>query len=119
MSAFLAAAVSAASWCFCEGMRFLFEVRCATFVALCATEVAWALGSSGDTLIEEPAGWTGGDVLHVQAALCVAITSPPGGGREFLLLTSKEEQNYGVLGRTERSCASQSRTNESKQEENN
>jgi hypothetical protein len=40
-------------------------------------------------------------------------------GREFLLLTSKEEQNYGVLGRTERSCASQSRTNESKQEENN
>jgi hypothetical protein len=41
------------------------------------------------------------------------------GGREFLLLTSKEEQNYGVLGRTERSCASQSRTNESKQEENN
>ena len=48
-----------------------------------------------------------------------SVIAVEGGGREFLLLTSKEEQNYGVLGRTERSCASQSRTTESKQEENN
>jgi len=46
---------------------------------------------------------------------CLKIFVSSSGGKEFLLLTSKEEQNYGVLGRTERSYASQSRANESRQ----